>query len=199
MLTPFEIFGLVKEGVSAVSAGRQFWRRKKRVLDPEEKIALRARWKSSFEEQIHVREVRGLSKDVIIRDVKRVDTYPEIPETKGISPWFRVGLVGTYERGVMVGLRWTNILEDNKKWHESKLPYNSEEHERVLLTGFIPYENIEHADWDGDRYYGFPHIYCHFVFKGEPYEKLTYCRCYDFDGREHFSELVNYQDVLGKS
>jgi len=37
-----------------------------------------------------------------------------------------------------------------------------------MLTGCIPYENIESVDWEGDRYYSVPHIYCYFAFKGQP-------------------------------
>ncbi|MBP3127649.1 hypothetical protein [Thalassospira sp. ER-Se-21-Dark] len=198
MLSPLEIYGLIKDGTGAAVSGVRFWKRKRRILSPEEKIALRARWKSEFEEHLYVRQARGLRKDVIVRDVKRIDIYPDIPKTKGISPCFRVGLVGTYERGAMIGLGWARIIEEKGRWRELDLPYDSDEHEKVMLTGFVPYENIEHVDWDGDQYYSYPHIFCHFVYKGEPYEKVAYCRCYEFNNNEHFSELVNYKDVKRK-
>jgi hypothetical protein len=39
-----------------------------------------------------------------------MDHYPEIDEkAKGISPWFRAGLIGMYHRGVLIGLRWTTL------------------------------------------------------------------------------------------
>ncbi len=47
---------------------------------------------------------------------------------------------------------------------------------KVLLMGRIPFEDIEFLDPNGDEYYGFPHIYCHFdAKKREPYEKLIFC------------------------
>ncbi len=43
------------------------------------------------------------------------------------------------------------------------------EAEKGYLIGFIPYDLIDHVDVTGDEYYSYPHIYCHFAFKGEPY------------------------------
>ena len=45
---------------------------------------------------------------------------------------------------------------------------------KVVLLGTIPYDNIDSVDWDGDEYYGFPHIYCFFAHKKEPYEHLGF-------------------------
>lgn len=50
--------------------------------------------------------------DVIIRDMERIDSYPESSDkNKGISPWFKAGLMGTYHKGIQVGLNW-GVIEN---------------------------------------------------------------------------------------
>jgi hypothetical protein len=41
-------------------------------------------------------------------DMKRMDSYPQVVESKRISPWFRVNLVDTYERGIMAPMGGTD-------------------------------------------------------------------------------------------
>ena len=52
-----------------------------------------------------------LRPDVIIRDVLRIDDYPELSEKKGISSWFKVGLLDTYDRGILLGLEWVRLAQ----------------------------------------------------------------------------------------
>jgi hypothetical protein len=66
----------------------------------------------------------------------------------------------------------------------------------LVLTGFIPYENIEMIDWDGDQYYSYPHLYCYFDFKGEPYERIAYCEKRNLDEHIYYTEIVEYYSVL---
>lgn len=151
-----------------------------RPLSPEQKIAKRQKWKPLFEERIRDRFAKKLRSDVIIRDVKRVDQYPDTKEKeKGISAWFRLGLVGTYHRGILVAFYWNKLVEvgegefrfidtdsDNQKTEDDAI--------KVLLIGMIPFENIEDVDFEGDEYYSYPHIYCHFTKKDGPYERVAY-------------------------
>ena len=66
----------------------------------------------------------------------------------------------------------------------------------MILAGRIPFENIEAVDWDGDEYYYFPHIYCHFTNRKEPYESVDYyTEIQNPHRRPHYSELVNVKDV----
>jgi len=38
---------------------------------------------------------------LIIRNVKRIDNYPEADDNKkDISSWFKAGLMGTYHKGI---------------------------------------------------------------------------------------------------
>ncbi|HXF96026.1 MAG TPA: hypothetical protein VNI61_07965, partial [Gemmatimonadales bacterium] len=75
-------------------------------MPPEEVVRLRQKWKEEIERHLRwIDDTVGYG-EAIVRDVRRVDAYPQVDdERKGISPWFRVGLLGTYHRGLQVGLR----------------------------------------------------------------------------------------------
>jgi hypothetical protein len=97
----------------------QFGRRK---LSAAEIVELRKKWKGEFEPRIWEWHQKKLREDVIIRDMKRFDSYPDLDEkAKGISPWFRAGLVGTYHRGIQVGLSWDTLTKHGKddRWRRT--------------------------------------------------------------------------------
>lgn len=53
---------------------------------------------------------------------------------------------------------------------------------------------------DGDEYYNFPHIYCHFEFKGEPYERMFYAVEENLGhGRTYWREIITYDEVVKNS
>jgi hypothetical protein len=176
-----------------------FARGRRRILSPSEVIRLRDKWQLIFESKIAERRSKRLRQDVIIRDVKRVDNYPDTAEAeKGISSWFRAGLVGTYHRGIQVGLRYEGLCwdESEKKWRYANYKQSEKSEISAALLGLIRYENIESVNWEGDEYYGFPHIYCHFVEKKrQPYERLAFCEHNESDHMEYFSELADYDEV----
>lgn len=187
-------YSLIKDGYNAV-------RGRKRRLTPKQVLELRQKWKPQFEAKLWEKAQQKVGLDVIIRDVKRMDHYPEINEhSKGISPWFKVGLMGTYDKGILVGLRWeglTQLSEDT--WRVTK--YAKEEPDlKTILIGYIRYENIEAVDWQGDEYYG-THIYCYFdARKKEPYEKLAYCTQGTTNvGTHWYTEVASYEAVRKES
>lgn len=108
-----------------------------------------------------------------MRDMRRVDSYPETNKRRGISPWFRVGLLGTYHRGILLGLGWHNLVNDPAlggwRYHDWRQK-DSEEPlgQKVVLIGKVPFESIEEVEWDGDEYYNYPHIYCYFKHEKQP-------------------------------
>jgi hypothetical protein len=60
----------------------------------------------------------------------------------------------------------------------------------------VPYECIENVDWDGDEYYRYPHIYCSFDRKKQPYEHLGfYAETIPLGGLAFYTEVVAYKDV----
>lgn len=183
---------------SALKDAVGYFRDRRRKPSSSEIVAKRQKWKPVFEEQIRDRQRNGLRLDAIVRDMKRVDNYPDAKEGKGISSWFRVGLVGTYYRGIYLGLEWTTLTRDKDGVHWRQTDYQSGEQGdvRVALLGSVPYEFIDNVDWDGDEFYQFPHIYCFFRHNGEPYEHLGY---YTEDknpgGFPYYTEVVPYGAV----
>jgi hypothetical protein len=194
---PTFIYSLLKDVASwlwALVRGRH--------LSPSEKIRLREKWKPEFEEHIYQQRKEKLREDVIIRDVKRMDIYPETDEKgRGISPWFRAGLMGTYHKGALIGLRWTTLTKDAKdEWRYTDYQKGEHGDVNVILIGYIPFENIESVDWRGDEYYGFPHIYCYFdARRKEPYEKTAFCEQRHLDHITYYTEIAPYDAVRKRS
>lgn len=172
---------------------------KKPKRTPAELVQHREKLRPIFEKEILRCRHEKLRKDAIIRHVDRIDSYPNANESKsGISPWFKVALVDTYHKGIMVILSAERLYIHDGRYTNKK--GNSEEEVRAYLVGKIPYEDIEAVNMDGDEYYYFPHIYCHFSHNNEPYEKLVYCQEVDMNnGHVYYSELVSFADVQKQS
>lgn len=177
----------------------KYFTRNKRSLTQADRVRLRAKWEDEFKSKLLERRRKQLRPDVIIRDMQRVDDYPETEtgKKKRISPWFRIGLLDTYHRGIMLCIEWVRLTRDESGgWH---FPAKGQrETTTAVLTGYVRYENIQHVNWDGDEYYGFPHIYCHFDEKGKtPYEKILFCerRVLEPEGIEYYVELDSLEDV----
>jgi hypothetical protein len=98
-------------GVGGIVASYWPFKLKAPRLTPEQKISARDKWRPIFEKFFWDNAQRDFGTDAIIHDVARVDTYPDIHGGKGISPWFRCGLMGTYHRGVLLGLQWLHIVQ----------------------------------------------------------------------------------------
>ena len=191
-LAPNFIYSLLKDAL-------RFFLRKRRRLNAEQILVLRQKWRPLFDEEIWKTHSQKLRKDVIIRDVGRLDSYPEIDERrKGISPWFRIGLMATYHKGIMVGLNWCQLKKiQNGDWRYVDHKSGETGDVTAILIGYIPFECIEAVNWDGDEYYGYPHIYCHFdARKKEPYERLAFCveNC-NPGGRPFYTEIAPYDKV----
>lgn len=182
----------------------RFSRRNRRNLSPSQRLELRQKWKPKFEEFFRVNIHKELSTEVIVRDISRLDEdYPSTDKPKykhGISPWFKVPVVQTYERGFMVCLsigKLVSIGEDKWRYRDW---LKDEDGEKFWCIGFIPYESIVDVDWNGDKYYDYPHIVCHFdQSKKQPYERVMLCREWKFDKTPQFTEVVDVQTVQKSS
>lgn len=170
------------------------WPFSKKKLTPEQKIEKREGWRPIFNKFFWDHREHGT--DAIIHDVGRVDTYPDTPNEPGIGSWFRVGLMGTYHRGILLGLRWANIAQQpNGKWRE--VAHDAPERLRVILVGKVPYECIERVNFDGDHYYNKPHLFLHFDFRGEPYEQITFAtEDRIIGGAPFYTDVVDYAGTL---
>ncbi len=175
-------------------------RRRFHHLSPEERLALRDKWKELFREEVWKTEERDLRQDVIVRDVSRLDQYPESDERNGISSWFRVALIGQYHRGIELGLSLHSLVFEpnegpNGAWRLADHDRDVDK-ETAYLVGYVRYEEIEQVDWNGDEYYNYPHIYCHFTHGGQPYEKLAFCRQGSVMPKHYFyTEIASYEEV----
>ena len=92
-----------------------------------------------------------------------------------------MGLVGTYHRGIYVLFEWRRLVEvsEGKYLDLNTIDHGKDSNElearaiKVVRLGLIPFENIEGVDFEGDEYDPYPHIYCHFTIKKQPYEKVA--------------------------
>ena len=194
LLPPGFIYSLFKDGINAVL-------RQRRKLTPSEVISLRQKWKTQFDEHIWKNYKEKLREDAIIRDMKRMDNYPDLKQSKGISSWFRVSLIGTYHRGIFVRLRFGTLTQcKDVGWRFTDRIAGEQGDIKVMKLGSIPYENIEAVDWDGDGHYQFPHIYCFFAHNKEPYEHVGfYTKTVLPNDLPFYTEIAPYDQVRRRS
>jgi hypothetical protein len=162
--------------------------------DPVHILEHRTKWKSEFEKNIELLR----NQDVIIRDLARMDSYPEIDEKKkGISSWLKVEFKDLYHRGFEVFLRVESIkyLDRANGW--VFCDYKDEGAINAFLVGRIPYDVVRKVDWSGDEYYRVPHIYCDFKKRlgKEPYEEIIFCERHKGTDYEWFDEIAEYGQV----
>ncbi|EJG0990046.1 hypothetical protein C4G66_RS24495 [Vibrio parahaemolyticus] len=144
----------------------------------------------------------GLRRKAIIRDIDRVESYPEVDESEGISPWFSVELAQLYHRGVQVLLRVGAVmLCDDGTYRFRDNSRDEKGDERVFLIGEIPFTNIVSINFDGDEYDYFPHVFCHFSeSNGEPYERLIVCKEIEMgNGHKYYSEIETLENMQKNS
>ena len=197
-IAPGFLYSVAKDGLRVV--GRLF-RRKQPRLTPTEIIAKRQQWKAVIDEKLWERRKQKLGMDVIVRDVARINEYPDTKNGKGISAWYKCGLMGTYHRGILLGLSWKSLTaEGEDKWRYTNHKAGENGDLKVILIGYVPYESIEAIIWDGDEYYGNPHIYCHFeANQKQPYEKLVFCAKRELNEIPFYTEICPYEPVRKRS
>jgi hypothetical protein len=187
------IYSVLKDAWAAIRKG-------KRRLSPEQVLELRQKWKKEIEPQLWKRTQEKLRMDVIIRDVKRLDDYPDNTNAnrKGISAWFKCGLSSTYHNGIEVNLGWHGLVKDKSGWRLAK---QGEEGQLTVATvAMIPYERIEKADWSGDTFYGNSQVYCHFDSKdGTPYDDIFYGTLEQNPGGPWFYSRVATSDEVERN
>lgn len=176
-------------------------KREGKKLTPGELIKHSEELRKQVTEEIYKCRKGNLRKDVIIRHVNRMDAYPEVDDKeKGISPWFRAGLLDTYHRGILLGLRFATLTVCPDGYRHTNYKNDEKGDVKVYLVGKIQYSSIEGINFDGDEYYNYPHIFCHFDQKGEPYEELVYCEEIEAGhGHVFYSEVAPYKSVRANS
>jgi hypothetical protein len=106
------VYSILKDIWSAIRGRRP-------RLTPERVLELRQKWKKEIEPILWKRARDKLSFDVIIRDVKRLDHYPDNTDANrhGISAWFKAGLSSTYHNGIEVNRSWYGLGSRLKQVH----------------------------------------------------------------------------------
>lgn len=164
---------------------------------PSERVKHHDSLRDRFKEEINRCRTQNLRRDVIIRHVNRMDDYPNTDGKKGISSWFKAGLLDTYHMGIVVGLGWERLVEEPDGWRKAIYQAGEEGSATLMLVGEIPYDFIESLNVDGDEYYYLPHIFCHFANRGEPYKRLYYAEKVDMGhGHEYWREIISQEEVL---
>jgi hypothetical protein len=168
---------------------------------PAEKVKHRETLRKEFEGELSEIRAKKLRSDVIIRDVDRVDGYPNTNEEEtGISAWFRLGMLETYTKGVKVLLRIGNLTQTDNGLRYSDHKTGEKGDIKAFLIGEIPFDSIVAVNWEGDEYYYFPHIYCHFDHGGEPYDRLIFCEEVDMGhGHTYFKEIAEHAEIQKNS
>lgn len=167
-----------------------------RFSSERDRIKHREALRKQFQDEIYRCRAEKLRQDVIVRHVERVDRYPEIPDEPGISPWFRVGLVDTYEKGIVLCLGIGGLRKIDAGYRFVDYANAEKSDVTAWLLADVPYDSIVEVNIDGDKYYHFPHIYCHFDFSGEPYERKWFALKHDKDnGHPYFEQLATYEAV----
>jgi len=64
--------------------------------------------------------------------------------------------------------------KDGEHWRFTDYAAGERGEIKVVWMGSIPYDHMDNVDWEGDEYDRFPHIYCFFAHKKEPYEHLGF-------------------------
>ena len=163
-----------------VSAGdvlavrREFreWKDRRRA-GPAGKIAHRQKIKEDIRQHLQL-AADAPWPEAIIRDVARLDDYPQPADTPwGVSPWFKVETKGIYHRGLEVLLKLESVVFSET---EARATRGDEAGETVGIVGRIPFDSIVSIDWIGDEYYPQPHVYCWFENIDGPYESIEVYR-----------------------
>jgi hypothetical protein len=162
--------------------------------DPALILEHRQKIKNELENKLPRKDENGSRGEAIIRDLKRMDSYPELDSKKGISPWFRVEIKDLYYRGLEVFIYPMQYIakDENDEW---KFVDYSYEHDKLIVyaVGRIPFDLIKSIDWEGDEFYNIPHIYCDFKgMRGTPYETIPlYYKKYEHS--EYLSEVEDFR------
>jgi hypothetical protein len=147
------------------------WKRAQRAT-PEARIRHRQEIKEELSRSLTWPD-RDEAPEAIVRDLARMDDYPEPDESLGgISPWFKVEIKGLYHRGLEVVLKLAGVELSRNEARET----DGVRAETVAIVGRIPFDSIVLIDWSGDEHYANPHIYCWFDQNDGPYESIEVYR-----------------------
>ena len=176
----------------------RWWKRRRAGIDSAERIAQRLALKREIEQHLPSRSEYGIRGEAIIRDVRRVDRYPDVDDRgRRISPWFKVEVKDVYHRGVEVILSGHYFRLNKKKRTWQIVRRGEEANLKGYIVGRVPFDWIVQVDWEGDEYYGFPHFYCRFIGRRrQPYESIVVY--YKAEESDFLWELEGYRQASNR-
>jgi len=186
--------GITKDAISLL------WRS---LRKPDPAVLIERRQKIKADVETHLRWIDDSSRygEAIIRDVKRADEYPNADEkSKGVSAWYKTSLLGTYHRGIQIGLGIASLKRspDGTCWHLTRDYAHRDIN--AIIVGRIPYDRIVVIDWEGDEYYSGAHIYCRYSgWRPSACEDIILCEEHISDypqPHSWYGEIVSYRDAL---
>ncbi|MBL1148237.1 MAG: hypothetical protein HND56_01375 [Pseudomonadota bacterium] len=117
-----------------------------------------------------------IEKEILIRDIKD-DTYPNLLDRKGISPFFKLAPKDFYHNGLsLFGYPQQAVVDELGNW---TLRWKNVPKGFVSITVhpiyYIPFSRIVNYDMDRNEYDDGPIVFCKFEgLQGGPYEKIEY-------------------------
>lgn len=189
---------------ASATAGIELFRRFRptqtadRFSSNAERLRHRERLRQLLQDEVNNSRANRLRQDVIVRDVDRTDSYPDTSDAdRGISPWFRVGLIDTYDKGVLLGLGYGGLKKCDAGYRFVDFVNEEKSDRTALLVANVPYDSIAEINMDGDEHYAFPHIYCHFDFDGQPYERMWFAEQKQItETHPYFEKIADYDEVV---
>ncbi|NSB23047.1 hypothetical protein B0H68_005635 [Clostridium beijerinckii] len=160
-------------------------RRNKKINSVRRNIVLKKRMHNDFlkstgcrnraelEERLHSPMTKFNKSEVLIRSIDDTD-YPENTLLeKDFTGYFKAEVYSFYHNGLQV---ITGVKDIKVKQYED---IDNEDEFTIkeisaLEIGYLPFDNIIDYDYDGDEYYMYPHLYCDFVNRNDPFEKIGY-------------------------
>ncbi|MBI6873437.1 restriction endonuclease [Clostridium aciditolerans] len=125
-----------------------------------------------LDERLHSPMKKFNKSEVLIRSIDDSDYPDNTLLEKDFTGYFKAEVYNFYHNGlqVIIGVKDIKVRQydevDNDKFEVGII--------RVLEIGYLPFDNIIDYDYDGDEYYMYPHLYCDFINRNDPFEKIGY-------------------------
>ncbi len=134
--------------------------------------------RDELEERLHSPMKKFNKSEVLIRSIDDTDYPMNTLLEKDFTGYFKAEVYSFYHNGLMViiGVRKIKIKQykdiDEDEFMIKEIA--------ALEIGYLPFDNIIDYDYEGDEYYMYPHLYCDFVNRNDPFEKEGYAYEYKY-------------------
>ena len=164
--------------------------------EPLSVLKHREKLKEEFNKNIRKKDQYGTRGNMIIRDIKKMNEYPDFDKKKkGISPYFRVELKDIYHKGIEVFILDPEYIKKNDDGEWKFIEYDSPGDKiKVWPIPRIPFDYIKSVNWDGDEYHNFPIVFCEFKgVNSSPYEEIPFFSERGSQKNKYFIEIEDFR------